>query len=271
MLSSMCWTGVVLLVLGATAVLSAIPGPYDRRYPDYIVDPKVSCEKEGSFPHPRNCSWYYRCVDRMHVGMYWTYYFECEPGTVFSDDLDQCVHPFLAPPPCGQVVPPPPKTDPIPCIGVNGTCQTFKICKPQKSEKNMCRELQCPLRAPALQCGPGYLYDMKDRKCALPPARETLCGAVEQVLINVTEKGKVPCSENNLIPKSDFISRIYCDTYNLCDGTTFKERKELCRNYFECFRDVNEWKIFKRHCPQDLLYSYDNRRCERTPTEAEKC
>ncbi|KAK7081380.1 hypothetical protein SK128_025881 [Halocaridina rubra] len=37
----------------------------------------------------------------MNVGYFWTYHFECEPGTVFSDDLDQCVFPFLTGPPCG--------------------------------------------------------------------------------------------------------------------------------------------------------------------------
>ncbi|XP_066987533.1 integumentary mucin C.1-like [Macrobrachium rosenbergii] len=37
----------------------------------------------------------------MNVGFYWTYHFECEPGTVFSDELDQCVFPFATGPPCG--------------------------------------------------------------------------------------------------------------------------------------------------------------------------
>ncbi|XP_068209488.1 uncharacterized protein [Palaemon carinicauda] len=91
----------LLIVIMATPSRAAIPGPNDPRYPDVIVQPKVICDKEGVFPHPRNCSWYYRCVDRMNVGFYWTYHFECEPGTVFSDELDQCVFPFATGPPCG--------------------------------------------------------------------------------------------------------------------------------------------------------------------------
>ncbi|XP_037776752.1 extensin-like [Penaeus monodon] len=100
------WTSnTVLTSLVVAACLglisAAVPGPIDPRYPDYIVYPRVPCEKEGVFPHPRNCSWYYRCVDRFGIGFYWTSHFECEPGTVFSDDLDQCVFPFLTGPPCG--------------------------------------------------------------------------------------------------------------------------------------------------------------------------
>ena len=33
----------------------------------------------------------FRCYDRYGLGFFWTAYFECEPGTVFSDELDQCV------------------------------------------------------------------------------------------------------------------------------------------------------------------------------------
>nr|XP_027234610.1 uncharacterized protein LOC113825918 [Penaeus vannamei] len=104
------WTGnTVLTSLALAACLglisAAVPGPIDPRYPDYIVYPRVPCEKEGVFPHPRNCSWYYRCVDRFGIGYYWTSHFECEPGTVFSDDLDQCVFPFLTGPPCGTAGP----------------------------------------------------------------------------------------------------------------------------------------------------------------------
>ncbi|XP_066972536.1 uncharacterized protein [Macrobrachium rosenbergii] len=96
---------VTLVAVLAGVVMAAIPGPKAPRYPDYIVDPKVICTQEGVFPHPRNCSWFYRCVDRMKVGYYHIYYFECEPGTVFADELDQCVFPFLAGKPCG--------TDPV--------------------------------------------------------------------------------------------------------------------------------------------------------------
>nr|XP_045616437.1 extensin-like [Procambarus clarkii] len=81
--------------------VNLLPSITDPRYPDNIVQPKVKCFKEGVFPHPRNCSWFYRCVDRMKVGFYNTYLFECGPGTVFADGLDQCVFPFMTAPPCG--------------------------------------------------------------------------------------------------------------------------------------------------------------------------
>ncbi|XP_069166117.1 zonadhesin [Procambarus clarkii] len=106
---------VVMLVVAMAAVaMAAVPGPKNPRYPDNIVEPKVKCSSEGVFPHPRNCSWYYRCVDRMKVGFYYTYLFECGPGTVFADDLDQCVFPFMTAPPCGTGTGVPPITLPTP-------------------------------------------------------------------------------------------------------------------------------------------------------------
>ena len=32
-----------------------------------------------------------RCYDRYGYGIFWRAYFQCEPGTHFSDQLDQCV------------------------------------------------------------------------------------------------------------------------------------------------------------------------------------
>ncbi|KAF2358605.1 C-type lectin fold [Trinorchestia longiramus] len=58
-----------LIFVGVTAIQAAYgPAPpgsrgsIDFRYPDYIVKPLVPCPYEGVFPHPRNCTWYYRQV-----------------------------------------------------------------------------------------------------------------------------------------------------------------------------------------------------------------
>lgn len=122
-----------------------------------------------------------RCVDRMNVGFYWTYYFECEPGTVFSDELDQCIHPFLAKAPCGVKPTPPPTPPPtttptvIPCHGVEGTCKTYEVCQPAKKTKYFCDKIRCPLRTPELSCAEGYSFDMDERVCAkLPEGRSLL-------------------------------------------------------------------------------------------------
>ncbi|XP_045618154.1 uncharacterized protein [Procambarus clarkii] len=264
-------TVVAVLVVTVTTVYAAIPGPYDRRYPDYIVDPRVSCEKEGSFPHPRNCSWYYRCVDRMNVGIFWTYYFECEPGTVFSDDLDQCVHSHLVSAPCGT-----PPTTPrpiIPCTGVEGTCKNYEICDPlPKRTINLCDEIQCPLRTPNLQCGPGYGYDLVNKKCTLKPKDWQLCGYKEPVSeLSLTEIAKLTCSSSNLRPKTDFVSRVHCDNYALCDGTKFKENKQLCSSYYECYYTGAEWKANLKACSTGLLFSYDLDQCVAAPSPAEIC
>lgn len=120
-----------------------------------------------------------RCVDRMEIGYFWTYFFECEPGTVFADELDQCVHPYLAAPPCGS----PPKTPkptptptttltPVLCTGVDGTCKQYDICRPQRAKKTFCAEIRCNLRTSNLHCPTGMLFDMSTEQCAFPPKGE---------------------------------------------------------------------------------------------------
>lgn len=278
--ATQCWVVVLAAVLCVTAVLAAKPGPKNIRYPDKIVEPKVKCTQEGVFPHPRDCKWYYRCVDRMNIGYFWTYYFECEPGTVFSDELDQCVHPFLAGPPCGDepttaaptTIPPSPPTPApvIPCTGVEGTCRTYDICEPEKQKKFFCDKIKCPLRTPELSCAEGYSFDMDARLCAKLPEAHTLCGA--QITINITEEGQVPCSINNLRPATDFIKKVFCDKFVLCDANKkYKGEKELCRNYYECQRVGNSFQAYKRSCPLGLLYSYDEDKCLAKPTAAELC
>ncbi|KAG7157787.1 putative Chitin binding Peritrophin-A domain-containing protein 7 [Homarus americanus] len=264
MLSRLFAVGVLVGVLGVTVVLSAIPGPNDARYPDYIVDPKVKCEKEGSFPHPRNCSWYYRCVDRMHVGMYWTYYFECEPGTVFSDELDQCVHPFLADPPCGKPITTPEPT--LECKGVPGTCTFYDVCRPVRRKIHLCGKVQCPLRSPFLQCAPGSFFNMNDRECVKPPRPEDLCGSVTKTNITITEIGELACSYDNIRPSSDIILKLHCEKYALCEAGKYVGTKQLCKKYFECYMQDNVWKYHQRFCPVGLLYSYEHDKCDYVPT-----
>ncbi|XP_071515438.1 uncharacterized protein [Panulirus ornatus] len=271
----LCWQAVLVVMLAAATVWAIIPGPNDPRYPDAIVDPRVKCEKAGVFPHPRDCSWYYRCVDRVKAGFFWTYYFSCEPGTLFHDDLDQCVHPSLIKSgPCATntTTTTTSTTTALPiveCTGVPGTCTTYDICRPTKMEKMMCAKIHCP-RTSSLQCGEGYLYDMKARRCVRPPAEADLCGTIPPP-INITQIGELACSYENLRPSSDFISRLHCDTYVLCDGENFKEKKELCRHYYECYRDGQVWKAFRRSCRNNLLFSYKKDKCVPAPTEAEKC
>ncbi|KAK8405704.1 hypothetical protein O3P69_001898 [Scylla paramamosain] len=268
--ATQCWIVVLAVVLGATAVLAAIPGPKNMRYPDNIVEPKVKCVKEGSFPHPRNCSWYYRCVDRMHVGFFWTYHFECEPGTVFSDELDQCVHPFLAEPPCGgQTTTITTEPTIIQCHGVPGTCKNYEICLPEKRTRYFCDKIRCPLRTPELSCAEGYSFDMDARQCDKIPEASTLCGVATN--ISITQQGQVPCSADNLRPMTDFVSRIYCSEYVFCDGNKFSGKKKLCTNYYECQRIGNKWEAFLRSCPPGLLYSYSNDKCEPKPLDSELC
>ncbi|XP_027210490.1 uncharacterized protein [Penaeus vannamei] len=264
--SAVLCVGVALAVVGVA--WAAVPGPNDPRYPDYIVDPRVTCTKEGSFHHPRNCSWYYRCVDRMKIGYFWTYHFECEPGTVFADELDQCVHPFLAAPPCGSP-PTTTTTEVVPCTGVEGTCKTYDICRPQRAKKTFCAEIRCNLRTSNLRCPAGMQFDMSSEQCAFPPKENELCAV--DTSITIVEEGQLKCSYDNLYPINDFTSRLHCKSFSLCDAGTFRGEKKLCETYYECYRAGSEWRVRSLSCVAGLLYSHAEGKCVAPPTAAELC
>ncbi|XP_069939979.1 uncharacterized protein [Cherax quadricarinatus] len=200
---------MVLVVTMVTLAMAAVPGPYDRRYPDYIVSPKVTCMQEGVFHHPRNCSWYYRCVDRMKVGVFFTYMYECEPGTVFDDDLDQCVFPDQVPPPCGtsgQVVTSPtqaPTTAPTPKPTPKATPKPTPAPTPAPTRKPTPtltpaptpKQTPAPTPTSTTGTGPSLPCIFKDSRCATynicRPTRVTkiLCSAcfVSNIEISAAE------------------------------------------------------------------------------------
>ncbi|RXG57474.1 hypothetical protein Avbf_18128, partial [Armadillidium vulgare] len=61
----------------------------DFRYPINIVEPLPECPYVGCVSTSNNCYWYYRCHSH-YEGYYHRTFYQCEPGTVFNDALDQC-------------------------------------------------------------------------------------------------------------------------------------------------------------------------------------
>ena len=54
---------------------------------------KFSCLGVGFYPHPSDCSQFYRCSDLWSTGQYQQYVFNCAPGTVFDSELGLCSWP----------------------------------------------------------------------------------------------------------------------------------------------------------------------------------
>lgn len=108
----------------------------------------------------------------MKIGYFHTFHFECEPGTVFSDDLDQCVFPHLIGPPCGTagegpVTPTPPAT----CVFEDQDCYTQQLCQPDESRVycTKCRRGQQTITT-GIFCGEaGAVYDKGLGQCVPTP------------------------------------------------------------------------------------------------------
>ena len=48
------------------------------------VTSQFSCSAVGYFPHPSDCSQFYRCTDIWSTGQFEQYEFQCAEGTVFD-------------------------------------------------------------------------------------------------------------------------------------------------------------------------------------------
>ncbi|XP_068209000.1 uncharacterized protein [Palaemon carinicauda] len=82
----MLFLGFALLTMAMGAVLHE-----DHRYPEYILSADTPCIANGSFRHPSNCSWFYKCESKTAEGYFQKQFFECAPGTVFDEALDICL------------------------------------------------------------------------------------------------------------------------------------------------------------------------------------
>jgi len=147
-------------------------GTIDFRYPDWVVSPRPPCLSEGTFPHPRssNCTWYYRCTARVGIPRFATFYFECEPGTMFDDDLDQCVHPHSGSN-CQGPVTPGPTPEPVDvCTTIESSCFNYPSCDSgQRSMKYLCQRELCTLTGEDDICYDGQLWDNNARSCVDKP------------------------------------------------------------------------------------------------------
>ncbi|XP_066987771.1 uncharacterized protein [Macrobrachium rosenbergii] len=86
----MQWSAQALFALLAVAVGYSILHK-DNRFPSHILTANTPCITNGSFRHPSNCSWFYKCENKTVQGYYQKQFFECAPGTVFDDALDICI------------------------------------------------------------------------------------------------------------------------------------------------------------------------------------
>merc|ERR1740124_756370 len=51
---------------------------------------QFTCQGVGFYPHPADCSQFYRCTDLWATGQYQQYVFNCAPGTVFDSEIGVC-------------------------------------------------------------------------------------------------------------------------------------------------------------------------------------
>ncbi|RXG67838.1 hypothetical protein Avbf_08265 [Armadillidium vulgare] len=244
--------GVALLVLIVPSMAALGPPPGSRgvidfRYPDYIVDPRPPCLSEGVFPHPRNCSWYYSCHDVYGIGYYRQHYFECEPGTVFSDELDQCIHPFNPKYPC--------LTEVLDCYDSMIKCKVY-LCPNSNTIMRYIGRLcesaiyTCKNGTEINYCNEAQYFDVLTRTCVQNPVNRGCIEIPEEAPSTTTEQ---------------VTTAIAVDPSLLTFTFTVTCSVELCLKYLQCVRADNEWKAIVMECPPGLFFSYENDICTTKP------
>ena len=54
------------------------------------VRAQFQCQGVGFYPHPSDCTQFYRCTDLWSNGVYQQYMFTCAEGTVFDASIRNC-------------------------------------------------------------------------------------------------------------------------------------------------------------------------------------
>ena len=72
-----------IITIIITSLLLSITSP---------VTAEFSCSSVGYFPHPSDCSQFYRCTDIWSTGQYQQYEFQCAEGTVFDVSIREVSH-----------------------------------------------------------------------------------------------------------------------------------------------------------------------------------
>jgi len=233
----------------------------DFRYPNYIVDPLVDCPHEGVFPHPHDCTWYYRCHDRYNFtkmgifGMYWRSYYQCEPGTEFLDSLDQCVFKGDARNCKKEVV----------CTQRIENCYTKRSCDASIEGSSVLKELEicevatkdCPGKKSVSICSNDSYYDKTNEKC------------IQKSLIdNCTPKK----------PQSDFPEQPIlcldvmesCIDIDVCRKGGKRQTERLCELKRKC-HGPNQRITEQNLCRADKMFNSLTNICVYTPKIEDAC
>ncbi|XP_018015035.1 uncharacterized protein LOC108671948 isoform X2 [Hyalella azteca] len=254
----MCFT---LLTAPASAQVApnGSAGTIDFRYPDVIVSPLVPCPYVGVFPHPRDCRWFYRCYDTYESGHFWRAYFECGPGTMFSDTLDQCV--FPGPANNCLVEAPQPSHN---CRTQLSGCRQQNVCAPSAVGSSfvytteICsRGLQICLGAPNVElCSAGYVYDVANNECIQ-----------EQDLCQTTTSTHRPVSDFGVKCEDQVRD---CRDYRACLPGRPAQVYRLCYVTRYCY-DLSGLTSRTNKCPENQLFNVYDGNCMAPVTPENQC
>ncbi|XP_018015037.1 uncharacterized protein LOC108671948 isoform X4 [Hyalella azteca] len=254
----MCFT---LLTAPASAQVApnGSAGTIDFRYPDVIVSPLVPCPYVGVFPHPRDCRWFYRCYDTYESGHFWRAYFECGPGTMFSDTLDQCV--FPGPANNCLVEAPQPSHN---CRTQLSGCRQQNVCAPSAVgssfvyKTEICSQLLriCDGSPNVELCSAGYVYDVANNKCIQ-----------EQDLCQTATSTQRPVSDFRVTCEDQVRD---CRDYRACLPDRPAQLYRLCYVTRYCYH-LGGLTSRTNKCPEDQLFNVYDGNCMAPLTPENQC
>ncbi|KAK7082608.1 hypothetical protein SK128_005847 [Halocaridina rubra] len=168
----------------------------------------------------------------------------CGDGYSFDMEIQEC-----APVPRETELCPPPKPilPVLNCRGVPGTCTVYEVCKPERANMTMCTEVECPLRQPNLNCGPGYSFHIETQKCATIPQETELC---------LPSTPPPPVSKCRGVPGT-------CTVYEVCKPE--KANMTMCTEV-EC-----PYRQPYLSCGTGFSFHIETQKCAIIPQETELC
>ncbi|XP_063585474.1 uncharacterized protein LOC134762908 [Penaeus indicus] len=164
----------------------------------------------------------------------------------------------------------------IPCDFYAAHCSTRRLCHTGQ-EHRLCKG--CYIGSVYVDVhhfcnGKGTFYDPDFKECVSEEYALRTCAPASNPVRDPGQHRFIQCSDAVTRPKQDWILDLYCTEYYLCTaGNLFQTRKQLCTNYYQCWKgEDGSWYTQLRNCiDTDKMYNYETDRCEFKPRTGELC
>jgi len=201
------------------------------------IHAQFQCQGVGFYPHPSDCTQFYRCTDIWSTGQFQQYMFTCAQGTVFDASISVCNWPALVPGCGGEAPSPTPAPTPAPTTTPEPAVTEASTATPAETTPETSEVTYRPATGSIFDCeSPGIVSDENNcNKFWLCKENPDESGILESLLYRCPE-GYLFSSSTLRCKKEDDVTCVEgVETRNI---NTIQLTEEMLDSFF------NKWSTF---------------------------